>query len=379
MQWRYPLCDLTLDEAEIAAVADTLRSGWLTMGPQTEALEAEFAALLGIKHAIAVANGTAALQLAYHLLDIREKQEAIMPSLTFVATANALVVLGGRPRFVDIASILEPTIDPVAIEAAITASTRAIVIMHYGGYACRMEEIIAIARKYNLAVIEDCAHAPGAELQGRKLGTFGTIGCFSFFSNKNLTTGEGGMLVTENDELAARARLLRSHGMTRSSWARHQQAGASYDVLECGYNFRLDEMRATLGRIQLHRLISNNARRRYLSARYRSLLATVSNVVLPFQKAPERPACHLMPILVPSATRARVVAALAQRGIQTSIHYRPVHSFTAYRDEREMNDSLLRTNEFAARELTLPLYPDLPEEAIDEIAAVIGETLANQP
>ena len=221
MTWAVPLFDLDFGEAESRAVLDVLERKWLTMGPVTEQFEAAFASALGAPHAVAVSNGTAALHVACLALGIGPGDEVIVPSLTFVATANAVVYCGATPVFADIVSEDDWTLSPAAIEEQITPRTAAIIVVHYGGALCDMAAILDVARRHGLAVIEDCAHAPLAQLKGRAAGTFGAIGCFSFYTNKNLSTGEGGMLVTGDGELARTARLLRCHGMTSVCAERH--------------------------------------------------------------------------------------------------------------------------------------------------------------
>ena len=214
MDWRVPLADLDYGQEEEDAVLQVLRSKWLTMGAVTQEFEAQFGKLIGAKHAIAVSNATQALHLACLALGIGSGDEVITPSLSFVATSNAVLYTGAEVRFADIIGPKELTIDPEDIARRITPKTRAIMVMHYAGYPCRMQVIREVAQLHQLPIIEDAAHAPGASLLGRPLGTWGTVGCFSFFSNKNLITGEGGMLVTDNDEIAEKVRLTRSHGMT---------------------------------------------------------------------------------------------------------------------------------------------------------------------
>lgn len=214
MEWRVPLADVRLGPEEESAVLDVLRSGWLTMGGVTQAFEQEFAAFVGAKHAFAVTNATAALHLACMAVGLGEGDEVIVPSLTFVATANAVRYTGANVVFADIESEDWLCICPRSIEEKINERTRAIVVMHYAGFACDMPEILRVAKKYHLAVIEDAAHAVGASLGGKPLGTWGDVGCYSFFGNKNMTTAEGGVLVTDDDRLAEKVRILRSHGMT---------------------------------------------------------------------------------------------------------------------------------------------------------------------
>ena len=240
------------------------------MGSRTIAFEEKFAESLGCRHAIAVSSGTAALHLALLVLDIgsRSSDEVIQPSINFVAGANMTMAVGAKPVFADIISIVEPTIDPAQVQALIGPKTKGVMVMHYGGYPARMREIMRICRQRNLPIIEDACHATGfrsAELDGAALGTIGDIGCFSFFSNKNMTTGEGGMVTTNSDELAARIRNLRSHGMTTLSWERHKGRASTYDVMANGFNYRIDDLRSALGLAQLRKLPQANERRQQLA------------------------------------------------------------------------------------------------------------------
>ena len=220
--WKIPLADVTLGPEEIAAVTAVLQSGWLSMGPKTQEFEAHFARLLGVKHALAVANGTAALHLACEVLGLGAGDEVLCPALTFVASANAILYTGARPVFVDISGPHDLNLSAADAARKVSERTRAIMVVHYGGYPADLDAIGALARRHGLRIIEDCAHAPGALYQGpqgpRPAGTWGDIGCFSFFANKNLTTGEGGMVVTDDDEVARKIKTARSHGMTSLTW-----------------------------------------------------------------------------------------------------------------------------------------------------------------
>ena len=374
MEWRVPLADLDFDQEEEQAVLSVLRSRWLTMGSVTQEFEDEFAKATGVKHALAVSNATVALHLACLALGIGPGDEVIVPSLTFVATANAVLYTGAEVRFADILGPDELNISPTAIENQITTRTKAIIVMHYGGYPCRMAEIRAIADRHGLALIEDAAHAPGAFLDGRALGTWGDVGCFSFFSNKNLSTGEGGMLVTNRDDIAEKVRLLRSHGMTSLTWDRHQGHAYTYDVVDLGYNYRIDEIRSALGRVQLRKLPANNARRKAITETYWQAL-NGSGLGLPFRGAPEASAYHIFPILLPEgADRKAFIDAMRAAGVQTSIHYPPIHKFSYYH-QRYGDIALPITEAAAAREVTLPLYPSMNSEAVDIVLKSVQQAL----
>lgn len=375
MDWHIPLSDIDFGPEEEEAVLDVLHSRWLTMGAVTQAFEQEFAAYVGARHAFAVANGTAALHLACLAVDLKPGDEVIVPSLTFVATANAIRYVGATPVFADIEGEDDLNISPTAIEQRLTERTRAVMVMHYGGYPCAMPRITTWAKKHDLAVIEDAAHALGSEIEGRKKGVWGDVACYSFFSNKNMTTGEGGMLITNDDIIAEKIRLLRSHGMTTLTWDRHKGHAWSYDVVALGYNYRMDEIRAALGRIQLLKLNNNNSLRRHLTDLYRErLLELAPQVSVPFEQAKGFSACHILPILLPEGSnRKDFMERMKIQGIQTSIHYPPIHQFQAYKAWRDAG--LPVTEAVASREVTLPLYPTLTESAVDMVVQAVRDAL----
>lgn len=377
-EWRVTLSEPDLGAEEFQAVAAVLRSGWLTMGATTQTFEEKFAAHCGAKHAIAVANGTAALHLAHWALGLGPGDEVICPSLTFVATANAALYCHATPVFADITGLDDFTISPEAIRQRISPRTRCLTVMHYAGYPCDMEAIRKIADEHGLAVIEDACHAVGAEYKGKKCGTIGDIGCFSFFSNKNLVTGEGGMLVTDNTGLAQKLRLGRSHGMTTMSWDRHQGHASSYDVIDLGFNYRIDEIRAALGLAQLGKLEANNRRRQELTRRYHDHLGRLPGLGLPFRQHATAGAFHIFPILLPPLyDRSRFIQEMKRRGIQTSIHYPPVHRFQYYQKHfHQAAGALPSTEEVSRREVTLPLHPMMSADDVDFVCQAVGEILS---
>ena len=364
--WLVPLADVRVDDELVTAARSTLESGWWSMGPRVEEFEGAFAARLGTQHAVAVANGTAALHLALLAAGCGAGTEVILPSLNFVAAANTIVRAGGVPVFCDIVGDADLNLDPDDVEAAITPRTKYLLVLHYGGVPCDMDRLGEMATRRGLTIIEDAAHAPGATTSGRPCGTLGAIGCFSFFSNKNMPIGEGGMVVTADDELAQRLRLLRSHGMTALTWDRHRGHASGYDVVEHGFNYRLDEVRAAVGLVMLERLDQENAARRRLTALYRERLAGVDGLVMPFaDRDPAESAHHLAVVLLPAGvTRAGVQATLREERIQTSVHYPPIHGFSAYRDLGARR-SLPRTDTVAERLLTLPLFGHLTDEQVE--------------
>lgn len=376
--WRIPLADINLGEDEEAAVLAVLRSGWLTMGQVTSEFEAAFAELTGVAHAIAVTNCTAALHLAGLALGWSEGDEVIVPSLTFVATANAVRYTGATPVFADVRGEDDFSLDPDAVAACITPRTRAITVVHYAGFAVDMPAIKALADRHGLAVVEDVAHAPGASLDDRPLGSWGDIGCFSFFSNKNMTTGEGGMLTTDDDEIAAKLRLLRSHGMTTLTWDRHRGHAFSYDVVLPGYNVRMDEMRAALGLVQLGKLAANNDRRHELDRLYVEQLADkLPEIGIPYATYRGVSAHHIRPILLPEGSdRRRFMEVMKEQGVQTSIHYPPIHQFSAYATEEKAAGSLPHTETIGRREVTLPLYPGMTDADVEIVVEASSHALA---
>jgi dTDP-4-amino-4,6-dideoxygalactose transaminase len=377
MDLRIPLSDLSYGQEEEEAVLKVLRSKWLTMGTVTQAFEGEFASMLGVKHAFAVANGTVALHLAYASLGLERGDEVIVPALTFVATANAAVYTGAQVRFADILGPHNLNIDPREIEKQITPRTKAIALVHYGGYPCHMPEIMEIAARHGLAVVEDAAHAPGAKLEGRALGTWGDVGCFSFFSNKNLAVGEGGMVVTNRDDLAEKMRLMRSHGMTTLTWDRHRGHAHSYDVVALGYNYRIDEIHSALGLAQLHKLVKNNSRRKEITEQYRAAFKTgqFPGLEVPFDCAYGEPSFHIMPVLLPQLTNRHVfMDQMRKSGIQTSIHYPPIHHFSYY-CQSGVNISLPVTESIAEREVTLPLYPGMNDDDVSFVIQSVKKSL----
>jgi dTDP-4-amino-4,6-dideoxygalactose transaminase len=359
--WRVPLVNVVISESEIAAVEEVYRSGWLTMGPRTAGLEGQFAEYVGARHAVAVSSCTAALHLICLAAGIGPGDEVVVPSLTFVATANAIRYTGATPVFADVRSLERPWLSADAVEAAIGERTRAIMGMSYGGHPGEIEDLATLAAERGLLLLEDAAHGLGGRVGGRRLGTFGLAGAFSFFSNKNLPVGEGGMVVTDDDEVAEQARLLRSHGMTSATWERFQGKAMSYDVVGLGFNYRIDEPRAALASARLGRLDEANGRRAEHSEEYRRLLADLDGVLVPMPGGDSVESAHHLftVVLDDDLDRDAVRSTLADAGIETSIHYPPVHGFSLYRDPAL---ELPETEGYARATITLPLFPELTEE-----------------
>jgi dTDP-4-amino-4,6-dideoxygalactose transaminase len=370
MKWRYPLSDIDLGKEEEEEVLRVLRSKWLSTGPVTERFEKAYSRYLGGGFSLAVSNGTAALHLALACLDLKKGDEVILPSLTFVATANAVLYVGGKPIFADIVSTDDFNISHEEIEKKVSKRTKAVVVMHYGGYPCDMESIVAIAKKHRIHVVEDAAHAPGAEYHGKKCGAIGEIGCFSFFSNKNLVTGEGGMVFTRNQAFAERMRTMRSHGMKALSWEKYRGHLSLYDIEGLGYNYRTTEIQSALGLVQLGKLNRNNQKRRRLVEAYRRELQGIEGISIPFLLYRTGPSYHLFPVLISSSIpRDKMMDKLKGHGIQTSIHYPPIHLFSLYRKQFGCKKGMLpKTEEVSRREVTLPLHPGMDGDDVRWIA-----------
>ena len=371
--WVVPLSDVDVSEELAEAVRETVESGWWSMGPRVAELEREFASLCGTAHALAVANGTVALHAALVACGCGPGDEVVLPSLNFVAAANVVVHTGAMPVFCDIVGEEDLNLDPRDLEAALSPSTKAVIALHYGGHPCAMDEVLALAAGRAFSVVEDAAHAPGATLDGRACGSIGAIGCFSFFSNKNLPVGEGGMLVTNDDELAERLRLLRSHGMTTLTGTgiadTRTRTTSSRTASTTGWTRSGPRWRWS-ARAVGRRERGEGARRRALPGapgrrrgnHHAVRPAAGGRFVLP---PPRRRAAPC------GRSRGEVREALAARRIQTSVHYPPIHSFTAFRELSRR--PLPRTDALAERILTLPLYPHLTDEQV----ALVAEELVS--
>ena len=376
---KYLLSDVDMGEEEAQAVAEVVRSKWLSVGPRTDEFEGTFASRFECEHAVALSSCTAALHLALLATDIGPGDEVLVPSYTFVASANCILYQGATPVFVDIEGPHDLNLSCDDMIAKITPRTKAIIVVHLAGFGADMQRIMEIAKRHNLAVIEDACHgvgatyhAPGSPLHGRKLGTIGDAGCFSFFANKNLVTGEGGMLVTNDAQIEKRVRLARSHGMTKSSWDKAEGRAYDYDVVQLGFNYRCTELTAAMGMIQLEKLAAGNERRKQLVTRYRKRLSNAAHLSIPFADRIDDSAHHIFPVLLDHGiSRDAFREELNQQGIQTSVHYPPVHLFSQYQQRCPDQADLSRTVDAAAREVTLPLHPLLEVDDVDAICDAV--------
>lgn len=375
MAYQIPLFNLNFDECEAKAAYDTIRSGWISTGPKCAELEEMFARMLGAKYAVSVTNCTDALHICCMLCGFGPGDEVICPSLTFAASANCIRYVGATPVFADIVGPEHINIDPADIEKKITSKTKGIVVVHMAGYPAKMDEIMEIAKKHNLKVVEDACHGPLSEYKGKKLGTIGDCSAFSFFSNKNISTGEGGMFVTNSEELATKAKLLRSHGMTTMSYQRASGHATEYDIVELGYNFRLDDIRASIAIEQLKKLPGDLDKRIVVRKRYLENLSNVKGIVVPFADCKEFTSNYIMPVVLIEGNKERrnaIREKIHEAGIQTSVHYPAIHKFSIYKNYGAV---LPQTEYVTEHEITLPMYAALTMEQVDFICDTVKKAI----
>jgi dTDP-4-amino-4,6-dideoxygalactose transaminase len=372
VSWRIPLSDLRISPAQRDAVNQVLTDGWLSMGPSTEHFEQTFAEAAGVEHAIGVSSATTGLLVALDACGVGPGDEVIVPSLNFVADANVVTKLGATPVLVDIESVDRPLVDVDAVHRAVTDRTRAVVVVHYAGYLADVGRLTSLAEA-GIRIIEDAAHAAGPVADDGTWHRFaGHAAVFSFFANKNLPTGEGGIVLTADPEMAAAVRLLRAHGMTTGTWDRHRGHASSYDVVRVGWNCRPNELASVLGSAGLPDLPAHNARRRELLEVYRHALhdgdpsGQRAHLIM---SGDEPTAAHLAVAVLPPGGRPAVHDALAAAGIQSSFHYPPIHHFTAYAGS--VRALLPQTDEAAERFVSLPLHPYLTDDDVEEIVEVV--------
>jgi len=368
---RIPLSSPDITQAEIEAVTAVLRSGRLSLGPKLQEFEAEIAAYCGVAHAVGVSSGTTGLHLCVRALGIREGDEVILPSFTFVAAANVLRYERAVPVFVDI-DRATLNLDPALVEAAITPRTRALLIVHTFGVPAELNELCEIARRRNLIVIEDACEAIGGEYGGRKVGTFGEAGAFAFYPNKQITTAEGGMVVTNKAELSSRVRSLRNQGRgLDDEWLQHG---------EVGYNYRLSELHCALGTEQLKRVDGILRRREAIARGYHERLAKHPGLELPPLALPNRRISWFVFVVrlresFGRAERDALARQLAARGIETACYFAPIHLQPAYRDLPAPRTRLSVTEYNGERTLALPFFNQITDSQVDEVCAALWELL----
>ena len=378
MSWDVQLFELNYDSQEVNAVNSVLSSGWLTMGERTALFEQQFSEFVGCQvNSLAVSSCTAALHMALLALGVSQHDEVIISGLTFVANANVVKMVGAKPVFADISAESDLNVSLESIAKKITPKTKAVILVHFAGYpVADTREICELCSSYGIRVVEDVAHAPGAQIDGVSVGTFGDIACYSFFSNKNLSVGEGGMVVTSNTELLDKLRSLRSHGMSTLTLDRHRGRAATYDVNTPGLNYRMDEIRAALGIVQLRKLKEANSLRAEHTRQYFQNLKDTS-ISLPFLGVQKniKSAYHIMPIILPEGvSRLRIMSYLKQHGIQSSIHYPAFWDFEYYKKSVKITDLPILKN-ISERLLTLPLYPTMKINQINKVCVNLLEAI----
>lgn len=367
-----PFHAAAVGEEEVSAVADAMRSGWLTMGPRTMEFENNFAEYVGAKHAVAVSSCTAALHLAYDAIGLKAEDEMLVPSITFAATAEAVIYFGARPVIVDV-DPLTLNISVQDLVRKITPRTKAIVPVHYAGQPCDMEEIRELAARHNLRVIEDAAHAVPASYRGTRVGAISEITCFSFYATKTLATGEGGMVTTDDEEIANRVRLMRSHGIGRDAWKRYSAAGSwYYEIVDAGYKYNMTDLQAAMGLVQLGKCDAMRRQRAAISSRYDKAFGVMPFFEVPTLKNDRESAFHLYPLRLNLETltidRAKFIEELKDRGIGTSVHFIPLHMHPYYCRNYGYapHDLPISAHEYE-RYFSLPFFPTMTEEQISHV------------
>lgn len=365
----------TIDEKDIEAVINVLKSDFLTTGPKVEDFEQKVASYVGAKYAVAIANGTAALHAACFAAGIEKGDEVITTPITFAASSNCVFYCGGTPVFADINSKTY-NIDPEDIERKITPRTKAIIPVHFTGQPCEMDEIHAIARKYNLLVIEDAAHALGAVYKGKRIGTLSDMTTFSFHPVKHITTGEGGMIVTDNEVLYQRLKLFRTHGITREADMMKKNDGPwYYEQLDLGYNYRITDFQCALGSSQMDKLPQFLRRRKEIAKGYDEAFAANPEIETPFQRKDVENAYHLYVIRVKNGQRREVFEQLREAGIGVNVHYIPVYQHPYYREHGYGDIYCKNAEEYYKECISLPIYPTLTEKeqqyVIDKVNEIV--------
>lgn len=370
-----PVFKPSMGAEEMNATRHVLESGWIGLGPKTEEFERKFSEYIGIPHAIGTNSGTAALHLALRVLGVGEGDEVILPSLTFVSCAHAVLYCGARPVFADVDSDTL-TISAEDVKKKITPRSRAIMAVHYAGHPCDMDPLIEVAKDKGIYLVEDAAHACGAEWKGRKVGSIGDIACFSFHAVKNLTTGEGGMVVTRNGEVADELRTLRWLGISKTTWDRYRPRANTvstraptwyYEVENLGYKYHMNDIAAAIGIVQLQKLDRLNNTRRQIAKYYDERFSDLPGVEIPVERDYARSVYHLYVLKVDK--RDDFVAYARDNGVATSVHYMPVHLHPLYR--RISNADVPTTNIIWKKLVTLPMFPDLTDSDLNKIANTV--------
>ncbi|MGC8894633.1 MAG: DegT/DnrJ/EryC1/StrS family aminotransferase [candidate division WOR-3 bacterium] len=376
MAWDIPLFDTNFGPEEEEALVSVIRRGWVSAGPETQEFEREFSEFLGGPEVVFLSSGTASLHLALAAIGIGPGDEVIAPAFTYIATCSPVLWLGATLKLADSDSLHNPNISPRVIEGLVNERTKAVIFLHYAGFSEGITEVADFCERRGILLIEDAAHTHGSVSGGKKPGTFGKTGCFSFFANKNMTSGEGGALVTFDTELAERVRRMASHGRTAAAWDRFRNSALkTYDITEMGYNYKATDMQAALARVQLRKLPEDNQRRVELVRLYRDLLSGIPGLIIPFEDY-ENSANYIFPVVLPEGVdRLTVMETLAGHGIQTSVHYPAVHTFTYYK-KLFPDLSLPTSEELSRRELSLPLYPHMGQNKVMVVSERLKQAIS---
>lgn len=376
-----PFAQPWITNEEIDEVVTVLKSGWLTTGPKTLEFESRFKEYIGAKQAVAVNSCTGGLHISLAVLDIGEGHEVITSSLTFAATANVAVIRGAKPVFVDVRKDTF-NMDPEKIEAAITKRTKAIIPVHYGGQPCDMDAIMEVAKHYDLYVIEDASHAVGAEYNGKRIGTIGNLNCFSFYANKNMTTGEGGMVTTEDGKLADEMRKWRLHGISKDAWNRYGRTGSwYYEVEHAGFKYNMMDIQAAIGLVQLKKLNGFIEMRQKYAHYLTERLSDLPELRLPVEKENVRHVWYLYPILIRTEMlridRNRFIEALAAENIGTSVHFIPLHLHPFYKKTFGYKEGDFPNAEYIYQGLiSLPMYPKMTQKDLDDVTKAVTKIVS---
>jgi len=355
--------EITSEDKKV--ILSTLNQNLLTDGPKLREFEKKIAKFCGSRYAIGVSNATAALHLSLTALQIKTGDEVIIPDLTFAATANSVLFTGATPVIVDINED-DFNISVESIKKSITKKTKAIIPVHFAGNPCNMNIIKSIAKKHDLRIIEDCAHAIGGKIGKKHVGTFGDAGCFSFYPTKNLTTFEGGMVITNSKKISDSIKSLRNHGITKSLQDRFTKGKPwEYDIIVPGYNYRLDEIRAALGISQLERINKNNFKRKQAFLYYNSKLKNKDSIITPKISKNTTHSCHLYVLRIQKnkkLSRNNMFQKLLKNGVRSSVHYKPLHQFTAYKKNAKVLVKLTNSKKIFEEIISLPLYPQITKK-----------------
>jgi perosamine synthetase len=369
-----------ISDDEINEMVDTLKSGWLSMGPKTIKFEEGFTSYIGCKKSVAVSSWTAAGHLALEAFGIKQGDEVIVPTMTFPATAEIVCYFGAKPVIVDVdEKTLNISLE--AIEKAITPRTKAIIPVHYGGQPCDLDEINEIAKKYNLKVLEDAAHSLPATYKGKKIGTISDVTCFSFYATKTLSTGEGGMICTEDEEIAERCAIMRMHGINRNAWKRYSESGSwYYEVVAPGYKYNFTDLQASLGIPQLKKVDEMWDARKSIAKRYTEALKDLDLITLHTIKEDRESSWHLYPVRLNlemlSKNRAQIIDEMKKNNVGVGVHFMPVHQHLYYTETFNLDDKDYPVASAAfPRLMSLPIYPGMTDKSVEKVISVLTDTL----